>query len=155
DNIGVAGVQFQLDGANLGTERTTAPYSLLWDTNNFTNRCHSLTAVARDAAGNRTTSTTIAVTVSNTSALPAFPSKSSPGNGSTGQHHVPKLQWGTASGATSYEYCVDTSNNSVCDTGWISVGTKTNVFVGGLNSATAYFWQVRAVNNAGTKEANS
>jgi hypothetical protein len=26
----VAGVQFQLDGRNLGTEDTTAPYSISW-----------------------------------------------------------------------------------------------------------------------------
>ena len=26
DNVGVAGVQFKLDGANLGAEDTTAPY---------------------------------------------------------------------------------------------------------------------------------
>src|SRR5439155_14928361 len=32
DNVGVAGVQFKLDGANLGTEDTTAPYSRTWDT---------------------------------------------------------------------------------------------------------------------------
>ena len=32
DNVGVAGVQFQLDGANLGSEDTTAPYALTWDT---------------------------------------------------------------------------------------------------------------------------
>ena len=28
DNVGVVGVQFKLDGANLGAEDTTAPYAL-------------------------------------------------------------------------------------------------------------------------------
>src|SRR5215467_1095287 len=32
DNVGVAGVQFQLDGANLGAEDTSAPYSISWNT---------------------------------------------------------------------------------------------------------------------------
>ena len=32
DNVGVAGVQFKLDGADLGTEDTTAPYSRPWNT---------------------------------------------------------------------------------------------------------------------------
>src|SRR6185295_2123415 len=35
DNVGgtgVAGVQFKLDGANLGAEDTSAPYSVSWDT---------------------------------------------------------------------------------------------------------------------------
>src|SRR6185503_4067913 len=32
DNIGVVGVQFKLDGANLGSEDTTSPYSISWNT---------------------------------------------------------------------------------------------------------------------------
>src|SRR5256885_2200607 len=51
DNVGVVGVQFQLDGVNLGTEDTTAPYSLPWDTTLVTPGAHSVSAVARDAAG--------------------------------------------------------------------------------------------------------
>ncbi|MDA8108931.1 MAG: Ig-like domain-containing protein, partial [Betaproteobacteria bacterium] len=65
DNVGVAGVQFRLDGANLGAEDTTAPYSVSWDTTSATNGSHTLTAIARDAAGNKSTSSPVAVTVSN------------------------------------------------------------------------------------------
>ena len=32
DDVGVAGVQFKLDGQNLGAEDTAAPYSTSWDT---------------------------------------------------------------------------------------------------------------------------
>src|SRR6267154_6341248 len=32
DNVGVVGVQFKLDGSNLGAEDTTAPYSVSWNT---------------------------------------------------------------------------------------------------------------------------
>ncbi len=67
DNVGVVGVQFKLDGVNLGTEDTSSPYSVTWDTTTATNAAHSLTAVARDAAGNSTTSTARSVTVSNAS----------------------------------------------------------------------------------------
>src|SRR5439155_765463 len=56
DNVGVAGVQFKLDGANLGTEVTTAPYTLPWTTTTVSNGPHTLTAAARDAAGNLATS---------------------------------------------------------------------------------------------------
>ncbi len=66
DNVGVVGVQFKLDGANFGAEDTTAPYSLTWNTTAIANGSHSLAAVARDAAGNKTTSTNVSVTVSNT-----------------------------------------------------------------------------------------
>src|SRR5207245_4668320 len=45
DNVGVAGVQFKLDGANLGAEVTTAPYTLSWNTATASNGLHTLTAV--------------------------------------------------------------------------------------------------------------
>ena len=48
---GVAGVQFKLDGQNLGAEDTTAPYSRDWDTRAELNGSHTLTAVARDSVG--------------------------------------------------------------------------------------------------------
>ena len=66
DNVGVAGVQFKLDGANLGTEDTTSPYSINWNTTSTANGSHTLTAVARDAASKTTTSAARTVTVSNT-----------------------------------------------------------------------------------------
>jgi hypothetical protein len=65
DNVGVVGVQFQLDGANLGAEDTTAPYSVSWNTTTASNSSHTLTAVARDAAGNTATSSGVTVTVAN------------------------------------------------------------------------------------------
>jgi len=65
DNVGVAGVQFRVDGVNVSTEDTSSPYSRSWDSTTATNGTHSLTAVARDAAGNSTTSDARTVTVSN------------------------------------------------------------------------------------------
>jgi hypothetical protein len=80
DNIGVAGVQFRLDGANLGAEDTAAPYAISWNTTTVTNASHTLTAVARDAAGNQTTSAPITVTVSNDT-LPPTVTVTSPSSG--------------------------------------------------------------------------
>jgi hypothetical protein len=65
DNVGVVGVQFRLDGVNLGAEDTSSPYSIAWDTTAVANGSHSLTAVARDAAGNTRTSDAVTVTVDN------------------------------------------------------------------------------------------
>jgi hypothetical protein len=65
DDVGVAGVQFALDGQNLGAEDTDPPYELLWETRIYANGVHALQATARDAAGNRATSTPIVVTVDN------------------------------------------------------------------------------------------
>jgi hypothetical protein len=74
DAVGVVGVQFRLDGATLGAEDTTTPYSVVWDTRTAANGAHTLTAIARDAAGNTTTSAAIAVTVANDVTGPVPPS---------------------------------------------------------------------------------
>src|SRR5947208_1016938 len=41
DNVGVAGVQFKLDGANLGAEDTGVPYSVMWNTTTIANGTHT------------------------------------------------------------------------------------------------------------------
>ena len=67
DNDRVAGVQFRVDGTNLGAEDTSNPYTTTWDTRTLANGTHTLTAVARDGTGNITTSANVAVTVTNNS----------------------------------------------------------------------------------------
>jgi glucose/arabinose dehydrogenase len=71
DNVGVAGVQLKVDGTYTGAEDTSAPYSINWNSLNSTNGLHNLTAVARDAAGNMTTSSAVPVNVFNGSSKPA------------------------------------------------------------------------------------
>src|SRR5215831_1342648 len=86
DNVGVVGVQFTLDGANLGAEDTASPYSLSWNTTGAANGSHTLAAVARDAAGNRTTSAAVTVTVSNgppPDTTPPTVNITAPANGAT------------------------------------------------------------------------
>ncbi|MCU1241325.1 MAG: uncharacterized protein JWO71_2051, partial [Candidatus Acidoferrum typicum] len=68
DNVGVASVQFQLDGGNLGTVITAAPYSTSWNTTGTTNGAHTLSAIAKDSVGNSTTSGGTVVNVSNSTA---------------------------------------------------------------------------------------
>jgi hypothetical protein len=73
DNVGVVGVQFKLDGVNLGAEDMSAPYSISWDTTTTVNGSHTLTAVARDAAGNSATAAARTVTISNSAPPPPPP----------------------------------------------------------------------------------
>jgi hypothetical protein len=80
DDMGVAGVQFLLDGAPLVTEDTTAPYAISWDSTTASSGAHTLSARARDAAGNLTTSATVSVTIDN--AAPTV-SMTAPANGVT------------------------------------------------------------------------
>src|SRR5205823_1101897 len=56
DKAHVAAVQFRVDDSDLGAEDTSAPYSVSWDTSTVSNGSHTLTARARDAAGNAITS---------------------------------------------------------------------------------------------------
>ena len=63
DNVGVAGVQFRLNGVNIGAEDTTNPYSISLDTAPYVNTSITLTAVARDAAGNVATSAAVTINV--------------------------------------------------------------------------------------------
>ena len=79
--------------------------------------------------------------------------KVSPSDGATGQSSSLTLSWAPSSGADTYEYCLDTSNNATCDT-WVSVGDETTAALSGLAVATTYHWQVRAVNADGTTEAD-
>ena len=55
DDVGVVGVQFTLDGVNLGAESTVVPYQVTWNSATVANGAHVLAAVARDAAGNQQT----------------------------------------------------------------------------------------------------
>ena len=85
DNVGVASVQFQLDGANVGSLLTTAPYSYSWNTTTATNASHTVRAIAKDAAGNTTTSAGVTVTVNNTvpDTTPPTVSITAPASGAT------------------------------------------------------------------------
>jgi len=65
DNHNVSGVKFYAGATQIGSESTVAPYSVSWDTTTVANGSIQLTAVARDAVGNMTTSSVVAVTVNN------------------------------------------------------------------------------------------
>jgi Bacterial Ig domain len=60
---GIASVQFQLDGLNLGSAITgTGPtFSMSWNTASATNGAHTLTAIATDTLGQQTTSSGVKI----------------------------------------------------------------------------------------------
>jgi len=83
DNVGVFGVQFLLDGANLSAEDTISPYGITWNTTAASNGAHTLSARARDAAGNSSTSAAVTVTVNNSTASVPSCSVTGPDGSST------------------------------------------------------------------------
>ncbi|HPS41841.1 MAG TPA: kelch repeat-containing protein [Anaerolineaceae bacterium] len=85
--------------------------------------------------------------------LPDEFSKSLPVNGFTSKLLDQTLSWEVSSGATSYQYCVDTTNDNTCNT-WFDNGTNTSVNLIGLSPNTTYFWQAKSINNFGATYAN-
>ena len=130
DNVGVAGVQFYVDGAKLGAEDTTYPYATSLDTKTLSNGAHQITAEARDAANHKGMSAAVSVTVNNVVAdtTPPQVSISSPLAGQTVsgsiivsadatdnvgvasvQFRVDGAPLGAPDTATPYEAALDTS----------------------------------------------
>ncbi len=65
DESGIADVQFQVDGQDVGYADALAPFAVTWDTLQVADGSHTVTAIARDAAGNLSRSTPVLVTVAN------------------------------------------------------------------------------------------
>ncbi|MFH2104069.1 MAG: glycoside hydrolase domain-containing protein [Chloroflexota bacterium] len=86
--------------------------------------------------------------------IPAPFGKILPANGASDVSTNPTMTWEASSGALSYQYCIDTSDNNTCDTAWTSTATNTNVGLSGLISGTTYYWQVKAINTLGETIAN-
>ncbi len=70
DGQGIKSVQFKLDGANLGSADTTAPYETSWNTANSSNGNHLLSAVVTNLADMTTTAANISVAVNNAVVIP-------------------------------------------------------------------------------------
>jgi len=81
--------------------------------------------------------------------------KTLPSNAATGQSVTPTLVWQASSNATTYEYCIDTANNNICDNNWVSSTSTFVTLMTGVGANITYYWQVRAINNAGVAYANS
>lgn len=114
----------------------------------------SFTVRVTDSAA-RTTTRALSIVVTAPAAPGAF-NKTAPANNATGRSRTAlTLSWGAATGAVSYEYCVDTLNDNACNGTWVSTGANRSVVIGGLGSRVVYFWQVRAVNAVGTTLANA
>jgi hypothetical protein len=65
DLVGVAKVEFYVDGGLPQSTSATAPYTWTWDTTKFSDATHTVTAKAYDTFGNVTTSTGVTLIVDN------------------------------------------------------------------------------------------
>jgi subtilisin family serine protease len=88
-------------------------------------------------------------------AVPGAFATSSPSNGAKDLGTSLTVSWAASTGVTRYEVCYDRTNDNVCSGTWLSAGTARSLAVSGLARGTRYYWQVRAVNTAGTTLANA
>lgn len=152
DNVAVTSVQFQLDNVNAGAADTVAPYTYSWDTTKSANGSHTWKAIAKDAAGNSTTSASVTVTVSNAAdtTAPSVPSGLTATAASSSQIN---LNWKASTdniGVTGYKVF----------RGGAQVGTSaTNSYSdAGLAASTAYTYTVAAfdaANNTSTQSTSA
>jgi fibronectin type 3 domain-containing protein len=149
DNVGVEGVQFHLNGTNLGAEDTTNTYSVSWDTTGVAAGQYSLTATARDAAGNSMTATPVSIMVD---APPDATPPSIPGTltAQVDSSSAISLNWTAATdkvGVTGYEI--------FRNGGFIATTTTTSYQDANLAPSTIYTYTVRARDAAGNESMPS
>ncbi len=77
---GLASIQFQVDGNNVGTVGTSSPYSISYDASGLSAGAHAITAIAYDNVGNYATSSAVTITVDTSS------------SGGGGGANVPEVQ---------------------------------------------------------------
>jgi alpha-mannosidase len=147
DDVGVAGVQFLLDGSNLGAEDTVVPYAVQWDSRSAPNGSHVLSAVARDPAGNRQTAPNVAVVVTNDTTPPTVPTNLTATAASSSQIDLRWSEVTDDAGVAGYRVSRDGS--------LIATTAETTFSDTGLRPQTAYTYTVAAFDKAGNISASS
>jgi N,N-dimethylformamidase beta subunit-like protein/carbohydrate binding protein with CBM6 domain/Big-like domain-containing protein len=150
DNVAVAGVQFKIDGSNLGAEDTSSPYNVSWDTTGVANGNHTVTAVARDSSGNTATSS-ISVDVSNPasgggSGMTIEAERFDDGAEGVAYHDTTAGNTGGAFRNTDVDIQATTDTGGGYNVGWTRAGEWLNYTVN-VPAAGTYTLDVRVASN--------
>jgi hypothetical protein len=146
DNVGVANVEFYVDGVLKGSD-ASSPYALALDSTTLSNGSHSLTAKAYDAAGNATTSTATSFSVSNSTSDTTPPTVSASESGTSGTITLSA----TASdnvGVSKVEFYVDGALKASDTTSPYAVTLDSTTLANGSHNLVAKAYD--AANNVGT-----
>ena len=125
DDVGVAGVQFRVDGANVGMEDSAVPYEVAFNTAAISDGPAVLNARARDIAGNSADSAPVTVQVSN-----------NPGQGGIIPTHPRLAITGAHLASLRAKACYDDNGNPL---GACTPSDDWSQFVAWLNDASAYY----------------
>ena len=152
-SAGIKNVQFQLDGANIGSAVTSSPWQISWDTTQYSTGSHLLTAIATDNASNTLTSASVNVTVANngitgitpSSSLPSAPLNIAYSQTLTANGGIAPFVWSISSGTLPTGLSLNTASVAATTTisGTPTVATTTSFTVkvvesGGASSTQSY-----------------
>jgi hypothetical protein len=140
----IVSVQLFLDGANLGSQLTTAPYSVAWNTANAANGNHLLTATATDTTGTAAASAAVGVTVNNAIVAPVITAVTA---NPTPTGAV--ILWTTSTPSTSKAFYGTTTAYGQSTSLDSTVVTSHTVILTGLASSTVYNFQVQSQDSSG------
>lgn len=146
----ISSVQLLVDGSAVGTD-SASPFTFSVNTNNLSNGVHTFSAIAKDAAGNQTTSQSVTVTVSNTVVVtsPSVPTGLTATAISSSQIN---LSWtaSTAAGIAGVAgYAIYRGGAQIATTTMTSYSDKN------LSPSTSYSYTVASYDTAGNKSAQS
>jgi hypothetical protein len=178
DNVAIAGVEFSVDGQDLGAGSASGDvYNYSWNTTALANGSHTLTATATDTGGNTSTSQ-VTVTVNNSSTPPptcptgevgTYPDCHPPTCADTGTCADPvptglvaslngqtaTLKWNGVQASDLKGYEVD---RELPVGGWsvyVASTPNTSVTSAGLPYGSTVFFRVRSITTKGTVSAAS
>ena len=141
DDVAVAGTTFYVDSVVEGSEDTSSPYSITWDSTGVSDGEHTVFAVARDTSDNYATSTTITFSVLNEEAT--FSSLSA-----IGEDDGATITW-TSSLVTSSKINYGLTSNlddSTSETDTSPRVLSHSVALSDLQSCTSYYYQAEGDN---------
>lgn len=155
DDVGVTSVQFTVDNQNVGAPLTTGPYTLAWNSTTVANGSHAVRVVARDAAGNTTTSSPVDIVVANPvpDGAPPTVSLTAPAAGTVTNTVTITASATDNVGVTKVEFLVDGVVIATDTSAPYSASWNTNTSALGGHSLTAKAYD--AANNSATSAARS
>jgi hypothetical protein len=148
DNVAVAGVKFYINGVLQGSEVTSSPYSIIWNSTATSSGSKTIIAVARDTSNNHATSSAITITDDNTPPVISAISSGTPAAATT------TVTWITDEAATSeVVYGLASSYGSATSTGGLA--TSHSLTLTGLTATTTYHYAIVSADGQGNTATSS
>ncbi len=150
DDVSVSGVKFYIDSILQGSEDTSSPYSISWNSTATSSDSHTIFAVARDSSNNYATSSSISFTVDNTepvisSIASSTTSTTADITWTTDEQSSSLVRFGVVSGFGTTTAEADTATRI----------TNHSITLSGLKSCVRYYFQVQSTDTYGNIASSS